>query len=112
MFGKRINPFKPLSLSAIREKHPSKNFEAQKGGNGMNQGLCDTVIIGGGPAAAASAVYAGRKKLKTLLITEKFGGQSIVSSSIENWIGELSVSGMELSEKLRRHVSPCAETGE
>ena len=70
----------------------------------MNQGLYDSVIIGGGPAGAAAAVYAGRKKLKTLLITEKFGGQSIVSSSIGNWIGELSVSGMELSEKLKKHV--------
>ena len=62
----------------------------------MNQGLYDTIIIGGGPAVAAAAVYAGRKKLKTLVITEKFGGQSIVSSSIENWIGELSISGMDL----------------
>jgi len=70
----------------------------------MNQGLYDTIIIGGGPAAVAAAVYAGRKRLKTLLITEKFGGQSIVSSSIENWIGELSISGMELSEKLKKHV--------
>ncbi len=70
----------------------------------MNQGLYDTIIIGGGPAAAAAAVYAGRKRLRTLLITEKFGGQSIVSGSIENWIGELSVSGMELSEKLKKHV--------
>ena len=70
----------------------------------MDQGLYDTIIIGGGPAAAAAAVYAGRKKLKTLVITEKFGGQSIVSRSIENWIGELSVSGMGLSEKLKKHV--------
>ncbi len=70
----------------------------------MNQGLYDTIIIGGGPAAAAAAVYAARKKLKTLLITERFGGQSIVSSSIGNWIGELSISGMELSEKLKKHV--------
>ncbi len=70
----------------------------------MNQGLYDTIIIGGGPAAAAAAVYAGRKKLKTLLITEKFGGQSIVSASIGNWIGELSISGLELSEKLKKHV--------
>ena len=70
----------------------------------MSQDLYDTIIIGGGPAAAAAAVYAARKKLKTLLITEKFGGQSIVSSSIGNWIGELSISGMELSEKLKKHV--------
>jgi alkyl hydroperoxide reductase subunit F len=70
----------------------------------MTQGLYDTIIIGGGPAAAAAAVYAARKKLKTLLITEKFGGQSLVSSSIGNWIGEVSISGMELSEKLKKHV--------
>ncbi len=70
----------------------------------MSQDLYDTIIIGGGPAAAAAAVYTARKKLKTLLITEKFGGQSIVSSSIGNWIGELSISGMELSEKLKKHV--------
>lgn len=70
----------------------------------MNQGLYDTVIIGGGPAAAAAAVYAARKKIKTLLITEKFGGQSVVSASIGNWIGELSISGIELSEKLKKHV--------
>ncbi len=70
----------------------------------MNQGLYDTIIIGGGPAAAAAAVYAGRKKMKTLVITERFGGQSIVSANIGNWIGEVSISGMELSEKLKKHV--------
>ena len=70
----------------------------------MSQDLDDTIIIGGGPAGAAAAVYAARKRLKTLVITEKFGGQSIVSSNIENWIGELAISGMELSEKLKKHV--------
>lgn len=70
----------------------------------MSQDLYDTIIIGGGPAGAAAAVYAARKRLKTLVIAEKFGGQSIVSSSIENWVGELSISGVELSEKLKKHV--------
>ena len=70
----------------------------------MSQDLYDTIIIGGGPAGAAAAVYAARKRLKTLIITEKFGGQSVVSSSIENWIGELTLSGLELSEKLKKHV--------
>ncbi len=70
----------------------------------MEQGLYDTIVIGGGPAGAAAAVYAARKRLKTLVILEKFGGQSVVSSSIENWIGETAISGVELSEKLKKHV--------
>ncbi len=64
----------------------------------------DLIIIGGGPAGAAAAVYAGRKKLKTLLITENWGGQSIVSSSIENWVGIKSISGFDLAKALEEHV--------
>lgn len=66
--------------------------------------MYDLIIIGGGPAGAAAAVYAGRKKLKTLLITEEWGGQSIVSSSIENWIGIKSISGFDLAKALEDHV--------
>ncbi len=66
--------------------------------------LYDTIIIGGGPAGAAAAVYAARKKLKTLVICEEFGGQSLVSASIENWVGEISISGRELAEKLEKQV--------
>ncbi len=70
----------------------------------MEGKLYDTTIIGGGPAGVAAAVYAARKKLKTLLVAENFGGQSIVSTGIENWIGEEKITGLELSEKLERHV--------
>ena len=70
----------------------------------MAQDLYDTVIIGGGPAGAAAAVYAARKKLKTLAITEAFGGQSAVSSNIQNWIGEVTLSGLDLAEKLKKHM--------
>lgn len=64
----------------------------------------DLTIIGGGPAGAAAAVYAGRKKLKTLLITEGWGGQSVVSAGIENWIGIKSISGFDLAKALEDHV--------
>ena len=47
----------------------------------------ELIIIGGGPAGVAAGVYAARKQLKTLLITPEFGGQSVVSEGIENWIG-------------------------
>ncbi len=70
----------------------------------MGPNLYDTIIIGGGPAGAAAAVYAARKRLRTLLITPDFGGQSMVSAGIQNWIGEISITGRELGEKLRQHV--------
>jgi alkyl hydroperoxide reductase subunit F len=73
----------------------------------MSPELYDTIIIGGGPAGAAAAVYAARKKLNTLIITEVFGGQSLASAKIENWVGEISISGPELADKLGKHV--CAQ---
>jgi alkyl hydroperoxide reductase subunit AhpF len=72
--------------------------------------LYDVIIIGGGPAGAAAAVYTARKKLKTLLLPESFGGQSIVSDDIHNWIGEINISGFDLAKKLENHVRDYAET--
>ena len=66
--------------------------------------LYDVIIIGGGPAGAAAAVYSARKRLKTLLIAESFGGQSVVSDDIQNWIGEAHISGFDLAQKLEAHV--------
>lgn len=70
----------------------------------MNMKVHDTIIIGGGPAGVAAAVYAARKKLSTLIIAEYFGGKSFVSGGIENWIGDVRLSGAELAEKLEAHV--------
>jgi alkyl hydroperoxide reductase subunit F len=64
----------------------------------------DLAIIGGGPAGVAAAVYAARKRLKTVLITDDWGGQSTVSPEIQNWIGEMAISGADLAKKLRGHV--------
>src|SRR3989338_4300424 len=64
----------------------------------------DVIIIGGGPAGCAAAVYVARKRLKTILITESFGGQSIVSDDIQNWIGEPHISGFDLAKKFEAHV--------
>jgi len=68
------------------------------------QMLYDLIIIGGGPAGAAAAVYAARKRLKTLFVTSEWGGQSVVSEQIYNWIGTVSLSGNELAEGFRKHV--------
>ena len=68
----------------------------------------DLVIIGGGPAGVAAGVYAARKRLKTLFITPEFGGQSIVSEGIENWIGTVKISGADLAKNLKAHLSTYA----
>ena len=70
----------------------------------MQNELFDLIIVGGGPAGCAAAVYAARKRLKTLLIAREFGGQSIVSPDIKNWIGSPSISGFDLAENLKKHV--------
>ena len=66
--------------------------------------LYDTIIIGGGPAGVAAGIYTARKEMKTLLITQEFGGQSIISDEIQNWIGIPKISGVELAQNLERHL--------
>lgn len=64
----------------------------------------DLVIVGGGPGAVAAGVYAARKMIKTALIAEAFGGQSVVSTDIQNWIGIKSVSGFDLAKMFEDHL--------
>lgn len=66
--------------------------------------MYEVIIVGGGPAGAAAAIYCARKKIKTLIITDGFGGQSDVSDDIGNWIGEISISGLDLAKKYENHV--------
>jgi alkyl hydroperoxide reductase subunit F len=64
----------------------------------------DLIILGGGPAGCAAAVYAARKRLNTTLIAAEWGGQSNVSEDIQNWIGTPHLPGAQLSENLKAHV--------
>ncbi len=66
--------------------------------------MYDLIIIGAGPAGAAAGVYSARKRLKTLLITEEFGGQSVVSETIYNWIGTPEIAGSQLAKNLEAHL--------
>ncbi|HAT68105.1 MAG: hypothetical protein A2481_02930 [Candidatus Yonathbacteria bacterium RIFOXYC2_FULL_47_9] len=70
--------------------------------------LYDLIIIGGGPAGTAAGVYAARKRLKTLLLAETFGGQSVVSTEIQNWIGTTAISGDELAASMKKHLEAYA----
>ena len=66
--------------------------------------MYDLVIVGGGPGGVAAGIYAARKKIKTLLVTDSFGGQSAVSGEVQNWIGTKSISGYDLAKSLEEHL--------
>lgn len=66
--------------------------------------MYDCIIIGGGPGGIAAGVYAARKQMKTLFLTESFSSQSTVSASIENWIGTVTISGFEFGQSLEKHL--------
>src|SRR3989344_3209677 len=70
--------------------------------------MFDLIIVGGGPAGVSAGVYAARKRLKTLFITESFGGQSTESSGIENWIGTKNIPGAEFGKMLEDHLRAYA----
>ncbi|MDQ2932820.1 MAG: FAD-dependent oxidoreductase [bacterium] len=70
--------------------------------------IYDLAIIGGGPAGAAAGVYAARKRLRSVFITKDWLGQSNVSEKIENWVGNIAISGLELSNNLEKHVKAYA----
>jgi len=71
--------------------------------------IYDLIIIGAGPAGVAAGVYASRKQLKTLFITKEWGGQSVVSPDIQNWIGTPSISGQQLAKSLEEHLRTYAD---
>jgi len=70
--------------------------------------MYDLLIIGGGPAGCAAGVYASRKRLQTVLVTPEWGGQSVVSPDIQNWIGSPTIAGHKLAQDLETHVKKYA----
>lgn len=71
--------------------------------------IYDLAIIGGGPAGVAAGVYAARKKIKTVFITGSFESQSTVSEDIQNWIGTVSIKGMDFAKNLENHLRAYAK---
>ena len=67
--------------------------------------MYELMIIGGGPAGIAAAVYAARKQLKTLLLTVDIGGQINNTWGIENYLGYQFIEGPELINKFQTQMS-------
>ncbi len=64
----------------------------------------DVLVIGGGPAGSAGAIYAARKGLRTGVVAERFGGQVLDTLAIENFISVKETDGPRLASGLEQHV--------
>ncbi|HPU40736.1 MAG TPA: thioredoxin family protein, partial [Microthrixaceae bacterium] len=64
----------------------------------------DVLVVGGGPAGAAAAIYAARKGIATGVVTERFGGQVLDTMAIENFISVPYTEGPKLVSALEQHV--------
>lgn len=64
----------------------------------------DVLVVGGGPAGAAAAVYAARKGIRTGVVAERFGGQVLDTMAIENFISVPHTEGPKLATALEQHV--------
>jgi alkyl hydroperoxide reductase subunit F len=64
----------------------------------------DVLIVGGGPAGAAAAIYAARKGIRTGIVAERFGGQVLDTLAIENFISVAETEGPKFAAALEQHV--------
>ena len=65
----------------------------------------DIVLVGGGPAASAAAIYTARKGLRTAMIMDHRGGQVVETESIENHISQTHTTGAQLAADLTKHIA-------
>jgi alkyl hydroperoxide reductase subunit F len=64
----------------------------------------DVLVVGGGPAGAAAAIYAARKGIRTGIVAERFGGQVMDTLGIENFISVDYTEGPKLAAAMEEHV--------
>jgi len=69
-----------------------------------DKGVFDVLVVGGGPAGAAAAVYAARKGIRIGVVAERFGGQLLDTMGIENFISVKETEGPRLATALEQHV--------
>jgi len=65
----------------------------------------ELIIVGGSASAVAAGIYAARRKLNFIIISKDFGGEVANSGEIENYPGFVKTTGIELSEKFKKHLA-------
>ena len=68
----------------------------------------DVLVVGGGPAGSAAAIYAARKGIRTGVAAERFGGQVLDTMAIENFISVSHTEGPKMAAALEQHVKEYA----
>lgn len=92
-----------ISLEEIVNKLDT-GAEQRQAASLNEQAPFDVLVVGGGPAGAAAAIYAARKGIRTGLVAERFGGQVQDTMGIENFISVPYTEGPKLVASLEQHV--------
>ena len=92
-----------MNLEEIVAKLDTGATERQAA-NLNEQAPFDVLVVGGGPAGAAAAIYAARKGIRTGLVAERFGGQVMDTMGIENFISVPYTEGPKLVASLEQHL--------
>ncbi|BFM18980.1 alkyl hydroperoxide reductase subunit F [Gilvimarinus japonicus] len=92
-----------MSLAEIVQKLDTSSAD-QKATALAHKDPYDLLVVGGGPAGAAAAIYAARKGIRTGLVAERFGGQVMDTVGIENFISVPYTEGPKLAASLEQHV--------
>lgn len=92
------------NLADLLAKLESAVGVAETASEPVDLGDYDVVVVGGGPAGAASAIYTARKGLKTAVISDRLGGQLQDTKGIENLISVPYTEGPQLTADLEKHL--------
>ncbi len=93
-----------MSLEDIVSKLDSAGA-AHEAGRLSAKSPYDVLVVGGGPAGAAAAIYAARKGIRTGIAAERLGGQLLDTVGIENFISVKETEGHKLATGLEQHVT-------
>ncbi|EIU7745100.1 alkyl hydroperoxide reductase subunit F [Vibrio vulnificus] len=92
-----------MSLTEILNK--LDDGAAEKAAASLNEkDPYDVLVVGGGPAGAAAAIYAARKGIRTGIVAQRLGGQVMDTMAIENFISVKHTEGPKLAANLREHL--------
>ena len=92
-----------ISIEQILAKLDSGS-EVRQAAQMNTKEVFDVLIVGGGPAGAAAAIYAARKGIRTGVLAERFGGQTLDTMAIENFISVKETDGPHFAVALEQHV--------